>query len=420
MARFWRRSPAKSRVNHSRRALGQKPKLTRWSGPFLELLEDRTLLSFSAHVSGTSVAFTSSNITDTLYLQTDPNSGHLEWQDNSNSGTWTDLGFIPGNGGATTVLLEVYNPVVLQTVVGAGGDLTFEGESAGNSNGAFGFIGPSQVSVNGNIHTEGGDLTIQYAQALDVGANVVVSTRQLASYSSLTPGQEQNNPSTGNAGAITLSVGNLDPLNQILNINFQTPQINLNTAALVLANTTTTDAGGHLVASPDGYSAGEVNFSATNESWNMGGLGLLGGDLSLLAREADIYVDQNAVIRGNDVTLSGQGGDVSAIETGGTAAATGAPTNPDQETDSQQTEAAGAAAAIGGVLATGLATLVDKIPALKSILSPSLASFMYKDGTAHVEVKQGAQIIADGNVTMSATADSFAYGQASNTASGLL
>ncbi len=39
---------------------------------------------------------------------------------------------------------------------------------------------------------------------------------------------------------------------------------------------------------------------------------------------------------------------------------------------------------------------------------------MYKDGTARVEVEQGAQIIADGNVTISATADSFAYAQATS------
>ncbi len=47
MARFWRRSPAESRVKHSRRALGQKPKLTRWTGPLPEALEDRTLLAFT-------------------------------------------------------------------------------------------------------------------------------------------------------------------------------------------------------------------------------------------------------------------------------------------------------------------------------------------------------------------------------------
>ncbi len=161
MARFWRRSPAKSRVKHSRRALGRK--LTRWSRPFLELLEDRMLLSFSADVSGKSVTFTSSNTTDTLYLQTDPGSGDLEWNDND-SGNWNDLGFIPGKGGNTTVTLAVYNPVVLQTIVGGGGNLSFEGLSDGISDGMAGFIGPSQVSVNGNIHTEGGGLTIQYVQ----------------------------------------------------------------------------------------------------------------------------------------------------------------------------------------------------------------------------------------------------------------
>jgi hypothetical protein len=81
---------------------------------------------------------------------------------------------------------------------------------------------------------------------------------------------------------------------------------------------------------------------------------------------------------------------------------------------------AGAAAALGGALITGLGTLANKFPILQKVLSPSFASIMYKDGTAHVEVKPGAQIIADGSVTISATADSFAYGLASNTASGPL
>ncbi len=147
----------------------------------------------------------------------------------------------------------------------------------------------------------------------------MVSTRQLADYSELSLDQEENSASTGNSGPITFSVGNLDPLNQILNVNFQTPQINIDPAAFVLANTTTGAPDGGLVPSPEGYKAGEINFSATNESYNVGGLGLLGGDLSILAREADIYIGSSAVIRGNDVTLGSQGGDVNLVTAVGNA-----------------------------------------------------------------------------------------------------
>ena len=410
MARFWRRSPAKGRAKHSRRALGRKPSLTRWSGPFLEPLENRMLLAFTPTVTGTSVKFTSDDnaaqiASDPLYLQTDPSSGDLEWQDNSSS-TWHDLGFVPGKGGNTTVTFTMYNPVVLQTIVGGGGNLTFEGYAAGNTDGAEGFVGPSKVTVNGNIHTEGGGLTIQYAQDIEVNANFVLSTRELASYSGLTPSEEQNSPSTGNSGAITLGVGNVDPVNSILNIDFQTPQINIDSGALVLANTTT-GAIGQLNPSQQGYAAGPINFTATNLSYNEGGVGLLGDDLSLLAREADIYVGTSAVLRGNAVSLGSQGGDVNLIAAIGNAAAEALPTSY---------SGVGSEASLGAKLATvltgGLATLQNKIPGLKSILSPTFASFIFKDGTARVEVEQSAQIIADGNVTISATADSAAYGQA--------
>ena len=407
MTKSWHEYPFQGRDKKSRRPTRTKPKILKGARPFLERLENRMLLAFTAAVNGQTVTFTSSDTTDSLYLQTDTTSGHLEWQD-SNSSKWNDLGFVPGQGGDAKVTLEVYNPVHLGPIVGGGDNLTFEGYSAGNSSGMAGFIGPSQVYVDNNIHTEGGGLTIQYVQGLDVSSNVVVSTRELENYSSLSSSQEQNNASTGNSGAITFGVGNLDPLNQIFNPALQTPQINIDQGALVLANTTV------------GYSSGDINFSATNESWNLSGLGALGGSLSLLAREADIYVDNNAVISGNDVSLGSQGGDESIIQYASSEAgqaAANAPTTEYQNAASNPTSQL-IGAALGGALSTGLATLVNKVPVLSHILSPGLASFVFKDGTARVEVENGAKIIADGDVTVSATANSIANGAAGYDESG--
>ena len=381
-------------------------------GPGLEVLENRTLLAFTANVSGTSVKFTSSNTTDALYLQTDAFSGDLQWRDSS-SGTWNDLGFIPGSGGNTTVTLEIYNPVFIETIFGAGGDLTFEGYSTPGNDGTVGFIGPSQVSVDGGIHTEGGGLTLQYLQGLTVNSDAVLSTRQLADYALLTPGQEQNNPSTGNSGAITLGVGNLDPLNQILNIKFQTPQINIDSGALILANTTTTQ-GGVLVPDSHGHQAGEIHVSATNFSWTVGGVGLLADSLSLLAREADVYVGSSAAIRGDDVGLTAQGGDINVVQYL-TGAALGVSYSQVPTTASADI-ADFAAGAVGALIS---ASLQAKFPALKSILSPGFASFTFKQGTARVEVEQNAQIDADGSVTVSATANALAQGQAAYSGSGI-
>jgi hypothetical protein len=389
MARSWHKYRANGLDKKPRRTLRKKPTLSKGTRPFLEMLENRLLLTFSASVSGDTVTFTSSDTTDSLYLRTDPAGGDLEWQD-SNSTSWNDLGFVPGQGGDTKVVLEVYNPVHLDAIAGGGGDLTFEGYSAGSSGGMAGFIGPSNIYIDGNIHTKGGDLTIQYAQGLQMGQNIVVSTRQLSSYASLTSSQEQNNPSTGKSGAITLSVGNVDPLNQYFNTAFQTPQINIDQGALVLANTTVTNSSGQLVPDPNGYSAGEINFSATNKSWNLSGLGALGGSLSLLAREADIYVDNNAVIRGNDVSLGSQGGDESIIQYASSAAGQAAASKATYQNAASNPTSQTIAAALGGALSTGLATVVNKIPALAHILSPGLASFVFKDGTARVEVENRA------------------------------
>ncbi len=405
MTRSWHEYPFKSRDKRSRRTDRTKPKLLKGARPFLERLENRMLLAFNPVVDNLKVTFTSSDTTDSLYLQTDPTSGHLEWHD-SNSTSWNDLGFVPGQGGESDVTLEVYNPVHLGTIVGGGGKLVFEGYSAGDSSGMAGFIGPSHVYVDGNIHTAGGGLTIQYVQGLDVSSNAVVSTRELMNYSSLSSSQEQNNASTGNSGAITFGVGNLDPLNQIFNTALQTPQINIDQSALVLANTTV------------GYQAGEINFSATNVSWNLSGLGALGGSLSLLAREADIYVDNDAVISGNDVSLTSQGGDESIIQYASSEAGQAAASTTNYQDAASNPTSQIVAAAPGGALGTGLATLANKIPALGHILSPGLASFIFKDGTARVEVENDAQIIAAGNVTISATANSIANGAAAYDESG--
>ena len=214
-------------------------------------------------------------------------------------------------------------------------------------------------------------------------------------------------------GAITLGVSNLDPLNQTLNINFQTPQINIDSGALILANTTTTQ-GGVLVPDSHGHHAGEVNVSATNFSWTVGGVGLLGDSLSLLAREADVYVGSSAAIRGDDVGLTAQGGDINVVQY-----LTGAALGVSYSQVPTTASADLADFAAGAVSALISASLQSKFPALKSILSPGFASFTFKQGTARVEVEQNAQIDADGSVTVSATANALAQGQAAYSGSGI-
>jgi trimeric autotransporter adhesin len=358
----------------------------RWCRPWLEELENRTLLSVTASVSGHTATFTGTSLADNDNLYLMSQGGALEYN--------TD-----GSSNYTAVGLQLNADTTLN--INIGGTLHLEGLATTktaaltiDTTGASGIL--ASIDIAGNILTSGGNLTISGYQNITVDPGVIVSTRQLAS-----GGNPLTDVSTGNSGNITFSVENSDQYNPILNIRFQTPTITIGSNAQILANTTITQ-GGSLVPSPNGYQGGEITITATNTSYNVSVAPAT--DLSLLDREADLYVDSSAVIRGNDVTLTATGGDVSII-------------NPNE------TGSGGTAGQIGALgesvgISEGLSILGNKFPLLGTVLQPQLASFVYKAGTGRVEVGNNAVIDADGSVNVSATANAFATSQAQNQSAG--
>lgn len=243
-ARKWLR---KKRLRGLRTALGFHASATpriRICRPFLDVLENRRLLTVTATVSsnGLNVLFFSALTTDNVYLQT--SGSQVQWSTDGSS--WATLSGLnlAGPGSANQFTFQLSGDVQLENFTGAGGSLTF----GGTGNSAAGFIGPGDFSINGSLYTKGGDLTINDVQGVDLAANMVVST-QIAAGST-----------AGDAGDLTVQVNNPDVLNPILNVGFDYPHITLNTGAQVLAQ------------ADSSHKPGDISLTATNTNYSLDGL----------------------------------------------------------------------------------------------------------------------------------------------------
>ena len=77
-----------------------------WTKLFLESLEDRTMLSVTASVSGTSAKFFSALVSDDVWVQTVNQSGQqqVQWSTSGSPGSWQDLGLALGGAGTSNVI----------------------------------------------------------------------------------------------------------------------------------------------------------------------------------------------------------------------------------------------------------------------------------------------------------------------------
>src|SRR6478735_5655868 len=101
-----------------------------WTRLFLESLEDRTMLSVSASVSGTNAKFFSALVSDDVWVQTVTQTGQqqVQWSTSGSAGTWQDLGLTLGGAGTSNAFtFQMSGKVHLENFVGAGSNLTFGG-----------------------------------------------------------------------------------------------------------------------------------------------------------------------------------------------------------------------------------------------------------------------------------------------------
>jgi hypothetical protein len=169
-------------------------------------MEERMLPSVTVTVNGSDATFSSLLVTDNVYLQT--NGSQVQWSPDGN--TWSNVGVtVAPAGGENTFTFKLSGDVYLEDFTGAGGNLTFGG--TGDTN--VGFTGPRDLHIQSNLLTQGGNLTINDVQGVDIGSSEVVSTRNI-SLTDLANGN-YSGTSVGNSGTINVTVGKCNHLGVI-------------------------------------------------------------------------------------------------------------------------------------------------------------------------------------------------------------
>ena len=248
--------------------------------PGIEALENRSLLTVSVSLSGSTVTFTSLVLGDTLNLKLDT-SGNLEYSDNGSAFS-SDLG-----GGSKLNVQN--NDVTIDTQVASaigtesgGVYLTGPFDTDGHSltiNGTA--IGSSLqfLWIQGNVETDGGNFSVgSYTDAIvGVSAGVTITTR-------LAPGADPATAqSTGNSGTLLINVANSDPFNPLYNVDFNNPGILVYPGSQLLAQ------------AMGSYTAGEVQLTATNEDYVLDGLSF--PTLGLTIRQSTVNFEDSSTER---------------------------------------------------------------------------------------------------------------------------
>ncbi len=336
--------------------------------PRLDVLEDRTLLAVTATVSsnGLNVTFYSPITTDNVYLQT--SGSEVQWS--TDGSDWTTLnGFIlAGPGSANQFTFQLSGDVHVDDFTGAGGDLTF----GGTGNAAAGFIGPSDFYIDDSLYTQGGNLTINDVQGVDLAASMVVSTQISA------------NSDAGNAGDLSIQVTNPDVLNPILNIGFDYPHITLNSGAAIVAQASSS------------FKPGDVTLSATNTNYTLDGLSF--PTIAGVVRSSAVTLDDGASVLGGNVSITATSGDVPVVST-----------FISHQGENSNDEFASWGQWVGGFL-NGALQVAGELPYLNLATLP--VSINYRDASASVTVGNSAEIEGNGTVNIQSNATSDAEGQA--------
>jgi hypothetical protein len=254
----------------------------------LERLEDRTLLAVlvSYDLAGANAGTIRGTIGDQVWLRT--NGGTLQYSTDATN--YSDLNLDLTQD--VTVTFGDMGQVHLMDTVEPGHALTFQ--ALGASSGAGGQLAsPNLFSVEGNVYTAGGNLSILNMQGIEVKSGVTIATRNIGSST-----QYLSAPSVGNSGALTLTSENPDTLNPILNIDFNHPHVTLASGAHLLAQVLPTDP----------FTAGDITLSAQNTNDSIGSTSTAVLGLSALAREATVDL-AGASVMGARIDVQSDAGD---------------------------------------------------------------------------------------------------------------
>jgi hypothetical protein len=345
MARSWFRRWLNRKSQKTSPAGGPARRATkRWVPLSLERLEDRTLLTGLADAgAGQLFNFSSSSNNGKLYLQENFLTQNIEYHTDSNT-NWSVLQSLAGTTGAITI-----DQTLLQSKLGSGNPV------------------PGDYVIAGSIFTFGRDLNIKAPGSIEVQSNVVVSTR-LAAIGSANPTLAATTPSTGDSGALSLDVEN--PRGVL--VSSAAPHITIDSGAQLLANST-----------GNGYAAGDVTLTVVSSqlSLNVPLLANFGAD----TQTASIDLNNSATIKGANVTISAQSGDV----------------NPLSTVDEDISNANGS---LSGLLKSVLTYATDYLSLPLSI--------QFKSPSADVTVGSGVSITSSGATSITSEADADATGEA--------
>jgi hypothetical protein len=267
MAHSWFRKwvNRKSRKSSSAGDPARRP-MRRWVPLSLERLEDRTLLDAPAG-AGQLFNLSSSSSTGSLYLR--ESAGYIQYS--TDDATWANFQPIAGTGP-----IQI-NQTTLQTALGTGTTVP----------GAYVFVG--------SITTNGRELDVSAPGSIEVQSGVVLSTQN----TSFQIGAGV--VSQSDSGALSLDVENP----QGVLVSSAAPHITIDSGAQLLANAVN--------SAVSNYAAGNVTLKvvASQLSLNVPILANLGAD----TQTASLDVNSGATIRGKDVTISAQAGDVNPLDT---------------------------------------------------------------------------------------------------------
>ncbi|MFM7112116.1 MAG: hypothetical protein ACKO26_13300, partial [Planctomycetota bacterium] len=262
-------------------------------------------------------------INSKIYISTD-SSGYVRWSEDGTN--WTDKsndGYRRKAGDDRDLLVQLFyvDTVYVGNFVGLGKNISIQTSPVGATPLALLGLGaadayiPIDVTVNGNILTNGGNLAIRNPvtgglNSITINDGVTISTRKIDNSPTFTPSDatlidrhaSTTVPSIAKSGDIKMRVANADPYNPVLNVGFNYPKIVVGANSRILADT-----GG-----ATSIRGGEIGLQAKNYNLSLNSLWF--NDLGMTKREAKLDIQAGAAIRGANVLLYCNAGDYPVLE----------------------------------------------------------------------------------------------------------
>jgi len=214
----------------------------------------------------------------------------------SRSSSWTSTNWdISVNDAAKTRTIQIKvsgdvrfmgDPILLQ-----GSSLVIDGTMSSGGQTWDSARSPDKITISTDIKTAGGNLSIYNAGSITVDAGKTLSTRKLAA------GVTDDNAgiSGGNSGNLVLKADNPDKYNSFLNAGWTDNVITIGAGTKLLA---------HAITGATTYASGNIGISSANTDI------ILFPGFGGTERKTRIDIESGAVIKGNNIAISAQGGEL--------------------------------------------------------------------------------------------------------------